>query len=134
MSKKWQIIAAVAVMLLASVASAAPAAEATSSREPPATHHYVYYPAHHLYFSTDTQMWFWPDGDGWASGGALPIPLQQYAQDGYNVYLDADRPYDAQQDVDAGYRRHKWTPYRYGDDAADGVRTAAPRREHGAGK
>lgn len=135
MIRMWQASAAVLAMTLMSAAAlAAPAGHVAAQHERQGAHHYVYYPSRQLYFSPETQMWFWPDGDSWTRGGALPIPLQQYARGGYNVYLDVERPYEAQQDVDAGYRHHKWTPYHYGDDADGGVRTANPRHGRGAEK
>ena len=51
-------------------------ASAVSAAPPVAhrgAHHYIYYPAQRLYFAPETQMWFWPEGDGWSSGAALPV-------------------------------------------------------------
>jgi hypothetical protein len=110
------------------------ATASTVCAAPPAAHrgahHYIYYPAQRLYFAPETQMWFWPEGDSWSSGGALPVPYQQYTRDGYNVYLDVERPYEAQQEVTAGHRRHRWTPYHYGD----GIDGDPRHSQGGAGK
>lgn len=122
-----------ALLLAWSVVRAAPPPHGAADDEHPGAHHYIYYPTHRLYFSPDTQTWFWQDAGRWMSGGALPVPYQQYARGGYNVYLDVERPYDAQQDVEAGYRHHRWKPYHYGDDA-DGNPRANPRHGRGAGK
>ncbi|HEY9547148.1 MAG TPA: hypothetical protein VIR56_14145 [Solimonas sp.] len=130
-----QASAAVLVMTMtSSLALAAPATQLPAQAGTRGAHHYIYYPDKHLYFSPETQMWFWPDGDSWTSGGALPVPYQQYASGGYNIYLDVERPYEAQRDVDNGYRHHKWKPYHYRDDVRGDDRIPDPRRGRGAGK
>ncbi|NGY04176.1 hypothetical protein [Solimonas terrae] len=126
-------IAALALSLPVAAAFAAPKAPSPGHAAEHGAHHYIYYPDKRIYYAPETQMWFWPDGDSWMSGGALPVFYQQYASRGYNVYLDVSRPYEAQRDVSAGYRRHQWTPYHYGDDSDD--RDASDHRRHGgAGK
>lgn len=127
-------VVVLATVLTSSAALAAAATRVSDQQQQQGTHHYIYYPAKHLYFSPATQMWFWPNGESWTSGGALPIRYQQYASGGYNVYLDVERPYEAQRDVDAGYRHHKWQSYRYGADVSGDVRTPDPRHGRGAEK
>ncbi|WP_028079659.1 hypothetical protein [Solimonas soli] len=93
-------------------------------------HRYIYYPKKQIYYAPEAQLWFWREGDGWSQGAALPMLLQQYTHDGYNVYLDAERPYEQQKAVTDGYRRHRWTPYRH-DATHAGKRGAGDDHEDG---
>src|SRR3546814_14031512 len=79
-------------------------------------------------------MWFWPDGDSWTSGGALPVPYQQYASGGYNIYLDVERPYEAPRDVDHRYPHHKWKPSHYRHTVSGDASITDHRRGRGTAK
>ncbi|NKF23980.1 hypothetical protein [Solimonas marina] len=107
-------LAFIGLLLSACIAQAAPERHQHGG----AQHHYVYYPGKQLYFAPERQMWFWRDGDDWASGGTLPLIYQQYTHGGYSVYLDVDKPYEAQAQVDTDYRHHRLQPFHY-DGRAD---------------
>lgn len=113
-----------AATLAALLVAAAPGHAGTPAAE--ASHHYVYYPKHQIYFAPEQQMWYWRDGASWSSGAALPVVYQQYTRGGYHVYVDAERPYEAQHAVDEGLRRQRWAPYRYGENQGRGHGASAP--------
>ncbi|MFT4048149.1 MAG: hypothetical protein QM661_15845 [Solimonas sp.] len=121
-------------LLAAALLPALLAPPAGHAQAPPAAerHHYVYYPKHQIYYAPDAQLWFWREGDGWTQGAVLPLLLQQYTRDGYNVYLDTGRPYEQEQLVADGYRHRRWTPYHRNDVRMREARAAPADDRHGS--
>lgn len=93
-----------------------------------AQQHYIYYPQKQIYYAPDRQLWFWLDGGNWSFGATLPMFYQQYTRNGYSVYLDVERPYEAQERVVNGLRRHEWQAYRYGGPDAPPPRGPGPKK------
>jgi len=75
--------------------------------EPPAPsppsarfHRYVYYPARQVYYSTEQQIWFWKEGNGWSYGVHLPPRLRGKMGTGLPLRLATDRPFTAHAEVE----------------------------------
>ena len=70
-----------------------------------AKHRYTYYREHQIYYSPESNFWFWMGRDGeWRSGINLPVKLQQYTVGGVSIELGSDTP----------YREHAYVVERYG--------------------
>ncbi|MCC2657193.1 MAG: hypothetical protein K0Q76_2301 [Panacagrimonas sp.] len=68
-------------------------------------HRYTYYRDHEIYYSPESDFWFWMDRDGdWKAGVHLPVRLQQYTVGGISIELDSDKP----------YREHAYVVEHYG--------------------
>ena len=70
--------------------------------------HYVYYGDHDIYFSPESKMYYWMSDGRWQSGDALPVSMAPYVREnqGVQIELDTDRPYERNDYVIAHYRKH----------------------------
>jgi len=74
-------------------------------------HAYVYYRDHDIYYSPETQTWYWRANGQWRSGMALPAETQPLVKaGGLRIELDTRVPYE----------RHDYvvTHYKSSDDPA----------------
>lgn len=98
-----------ALVVLLSCSWLAPAFAAPPAHAPAhgyrAKHRYTYYRDHEIYYSPESNFWFWMGNDGeWRSGINLPVRLQQYTVGGISIELGSDKP----------YREHAYVVERYG--------------------
>ncbi len=58
-------------------------------------HHYVFYRDHDIYFSPETETYFWLDNGVWQSGPILPAEYHRYiGKGGVDIELDTMRPFE----------------------------------------
>lgn len=90
------------ILLLATL-MAGPAHGEPPSASAPANvrfHRYVYYPAQEVYYSTEQQIWFWKNDNGWSYGVHLPSRFQGRMGTGLPLRLATNRPFDAHAEVE----------------------------------
>jgi hypothetical protein len=69
-------------------------------------HKYVYYGDRDIYFSPETNTYYWMADNKWQSGPVLPPSVQEYVRSGgVAIELDTDRPYERNEYVIAHYKR-----------------------------
>ncbi|WP_423707883.1 hypothetical protein [Undibacterium sp. WLX3042] len=74
--------------------------------EPVRNYNYIYYPSHQVYFSPQSQTWYWSDGRGWEANNRLPYFISIDARfGGIPVVLSSARPYVYHQYVEQRYGR-----------------------------
>ena len=82
-------------------------------------HRYVYYGDRNIYFSPETNTYFWEQGGRWVSGTTLPPESRAYVREGgVNIELDTERPYERNSYVIAhyGHRHHDRDEEHHDDD------------------
>ena len=79
-------------------------------------HRYVYYGDRDIYFSPETNMYFWQQNGRWVSGTSLPPENRAYVRGGgVTIELDTERPYERNSYVIAHYG-HRHPEHQHDDD------------------
>ena len=74
--------------------------------EPVRNYNYIYYPSRQVYFSPQSQTWYWTDGRRWEANNRLPYFINIDARfGGIPVVLSSPQPYVYHQYVEQNYGR-----------------------------
>jgi hypothetical protein len=95
----------IAAMALAISAALPALADDTAVMVGKDRHHYVFYRDHDIYFSPETETYFWRDNGSWLSGPILPPEFRRYiSKGGIDIELDTMRPFERNDYVVSRYK------------------------------
>lgn len=88
-------LAALSLALCVALPALADETMTTVTRTENVKHHYIYYRDHDIYFSPETNMYYWNDNGTWQQGSSLPREEQRYiTKGGVEIELETQRPYE----------------------------------------
>lgn len=84
----------------------------TTTRVTSAAHRYEYYPDAQVYFDPSRQLYFYMEGNQWASRANLPPQIKVRVGAPVMVELNTERPYEYDNEVRQKYSRRQEAPSR----------------------